>query len=546
MNRLGFQAGDQPGRTRLPVDRLWYGLIPILLLISALFFHFSKSRSVAVDTPPVVDELPSGLDTRPMNLTCVAPERPQGPGPSITPGEVDLDFVPMFSNLGFERPMDMVQPPKDDTKWYLATRLGLVWVFDNDDDVETQAVSLDIRDRIRLTFEAQSQQWGITSLAFHLQFSDRPYLYVAYNARKDRKSPLFSVVARFETTDGGATFAADSEVIVLSQLQDGLRFHHLGQIAFGPDGYLYIGLGDNDGSKGQDLTDLRGSILRIDIDGEEPYGIPADNPLVGMANMREEIYAWGIRNIWRFSFDRETGDLWAGDVGGDKWEEVNLVIKGGNCGWKTMEGNDCVRPGCDPSQFIPPVALYENNAGAAVIGGFVYRGQEIPGLVGAYVFGDFLARDIWALYVDADGNVEQRSIGRPRNGKPHVFIQGNDGELYIMRSRPDPQGPRKLVAKEMRAAGATEFPTLLSQTGCVDPVDPQAPAAGTIPYRVNSPLWSDGAEKKRWIGLPEDTQMVVQNNGNFEFPVGTVLVESFAFDDAPVETRLLIRHSDGG
>ncbi len=542
MNRLGLQMGDGPGRPRLSVDRLWYGLIPILLLVCALFFHFSKSKSVAVDTSPVADALPSGLDIRPVSSTCVAPERPQATAASA----VDLDFVEMFSKLEFERPMDMVQAPKDDTKWYLATRFGLVWVFDNDDDVETKAVSLDIRDRIRLTFEAQSQQWGVTSLAFHPQFPDQPYLYVAYNARKDRKSPLFSVVSRFETTDDGATFAADSEVIVLSQLQDVTRFHHMGQIAFGPDGYLYIGLGDVDGSRGQDLTDLRGSILRIDVDGKEPYAIPADNPLVSVANVREEIYAWGFRNPWRFSFDRETGDLWAGDMGGDAWEEVNLVIKGGNYGWRTVEGNDCVVPDCDLNDFIAPVALYDHSEGGSVIGGFVYRGRELPGLVGAYVYGDSIGRDIWALFFDAEGNVERRSIGRPSNGKPHVFIQGNDGELYIMRSRPDPQSPRKLVAKSVFVADHAEFPILLSQTGCVDPADPSIAAAGTIPYRVNSPLWSDGAVKQRWMAIPEGTQAVAHIDGDFEFPIGTVLVKSFAFEDTPVETRLLVRHRDGG
>ncbi len=507
---------------------------PVLLWVTVFYLYLLPAGSLA-------GELLPGLDTRPVSPTCVAPERPGGP----VPGMVEVDFVRVFPKLEFERPIDMVQAPKDDSRWYLATRRGLVWVFANQDDVDIQTISLDLREHIRFTTDAVSQQWGITSLVFHPQFPDRPYLYVAYNARKDRRSPVVSVVARFETTDGGNTFAADSEVIVLSQVQE-KPFHHVGQIAFGPDAYLYIALGDDNGTRAPDLTDLRGSILRIDVDGEEPYGIPADNPLVGMANVREEIYAWGLRNAWRFSFDRETGDLWAGDVGQDNWEEVNLVVKGGNYGWKIMEGNACVEPGCDQRGLIPPVAAHDHSEGGAIIGGFVYRGRDIPGLVGAYVYGDFQARDVWALFFDAEGNPERRSIGRPTNGKPHVFIQDNAGELYIMRSRPDPQGPRKLVLKQSTGRGTSEFPGLLSQTGCVDPADPQVPAAGTIPYRINSPFWSDGAAKRRWMSIPEGTQIVAQNDGDFAFPIGTVLVKTFAFDGTPVETRLLIRHNDGG
>ncbi len=534
MTRRGMRL-VQSIRLRLPIAHVWSRLLSMMLWVAVYGLLVSSVNSLA-------GELPPGLDTRPANLTCVTPGRPAGE--VVTTVEVNL--VPVFTNLQFEAPIEMVQSPKDDSKWYLATRGGLVWRFENDDDVETQAVSLDLRDRVESAREAQSQQWGVTSLTFHPEYPEQPYLYVAYNGRKDRQSPIISTLGRFETMDGGNTFAADSEVVVFSHLQDVTRFHHMGQIAFSPDGYLYIGFGDVDGSKGQDLTDLNGSIIRIDVDGEEPYGIPADNPLVGVANVREEIYAWGLRNPWRFSFDRETGDLWVGDVGGDNWEEVNLVVKGGNYGWKIAEGNDCVKPGCDLSGLVPPVVTYDHSEGSVIIGGFVYRGRDIPGLVGAYVYADTGSSHLWAVFFDADGNAERRRIGRVRSDKPHTFIQGNDGELYVMRSRPDPQSPRKLVAEGAHIAEGREVPPLLSQTGCVDPADPSAPAAGTIPYRVNSPFWSDGAEKQRWMAIPEGTQIATQNDGDFEFPIGTVLVKSFAFEDTPVETRLLVRHRDGG
>jgi glucose/arabinose dehydrogenase len=354
-------------RVRRPVYRLCGGLIPMVLLVFTLFYHISKATGVAVAIP-VDGELPSGLDARPVNLTCVAPERPEGEFPHT----VALDVVRVFPKLEFEQPIAMVQAPKDDSnKWYVATRRGLLWVFENADDVEHRTVALDLQARIQFTGDKHSQQWGITSLAFHPQFPDRPYLYVAYNARQDRRSPVVSVVARFESMDNGQTFDANSETVVLSLLQDVpnsntqevSRFHHLGQIAFGLDGLLYIGFGNPGGDTAQDLSDWHGSILRIDIDGGEPYAIPPDNPFVGIANIKEEIYAYGFRNPWRFSFDRETGDLWVGDVGGEAWEEVDLVVPDGNYGWKIMEGHHCVVPDCDPTGFIPPVIDYSHEVG---------------------------------------------------------------------------------------------------------------------------------------------------------------------------------------
>jgi uncharacterized repeat protein (TIGR03806 family) len=439
----------------------------------------------------------------------------------------------------------MVQAPKDASKWYLATRKGRVWSFENEDDVDTKRESLDIRDRLRLTFDKQSQQWGITSLAFDPGFPQRPFLYVAYNGRKDRKSPVVSFVARFETDDGGDTFAAASEKIILSKPQKKNRYHHVGQIAFGPDGYLYVGFGAQTGDQGQDTSSWDGSILRIDVARGEPYSIPPDNPLVGVVGAKEEIYAWGFRNPWRFSFDRATGELRAGDVGAESWEEVDLVVKGGNYGWGVLEGNLCAETKCNRAGLIPPIAEHGHQGKhAAVVGGFVYRGSAMPKLVGAYVYGDTNSRTVWGLFSDPVGKTTRYSIGHVYDGKPHVFAEGNDGELYVMRARPSPQGPRKLVPAQ--SAGASEFPARLSQTGCVDPSDPRTPAPGTIPYRVNSPQWSDGAEKKRWMAIPEGAQIVARDDGDFVFPPGSVLVESLSFEDRPVETRLLIRHDDGG
>lgn len=493
---------------------------------------------------PIAVGVLSGLPERPPGGTCTAAERPS----EEFAGPVSVEIVRAFPNLEFRHPIDMVQSAADDSKWYMATREGLVWRFENDDDVVAKRLSLDLGERTRFANDAGSQQWGVTSLALHPNFPSRPFLYVAYNTRRQRGAPVVSVVSRFATADGGETFDADSEAIVLSKVQTGTRYHHLGQIAFGPDRLLYIGFGAPRGTAGQDRRLWDGSILRIDIDGGEPYAIPADNPFVGMAEVRPEIFAWGLRNPWRFSFDRKTGELWAGDIGWDSWEEIDVVVKGGNYGWKIVEGNHCVRQKkCKKTGLIPPVFEYPHGRrSAAVVGGFVYRGSSIPDLVGAYVYADTGTRDLSALFFDAAGVVQNHVIGRVRKNRPQVIAQGNDGELYVMRARGERRGPMRVVPARQPAPGAGALARRLSQSGCIDPAHPHAAPAGTIPYQVRVPQWADGASARRWMSIPPGERIVVDRQGRFEFPVGTVLVQSLSLDDRPVETRLLVRHRDAG
>ncbi len=544
MRRLGLQTGGRSSQVRLWVDRVSYGLIPMIVLVCALFFYVSHVADAEGDIPPVAEAFPPGLDERPVSATCVAPERPQQ--------GISTRTVIAFPNLSFDEPSDLVQAPQDDDTWYIAERKGLIRSFANDEAASTSEIVLDIQDRIQFTgfndTQRDSQQWGIMSFEFHPQFPTVPYLYVGYNAKETPESVTRAVVSRFETMDGGQTFDADSEAILFTQPY-ARPFHHLGNIEFGPDGYLYIGLGDGNirrGGEGQDLNELLGAILRIDIDSAFPYAIPPDNPLVGTGLGREELYAWGFRNPWAFSFDRETGELWMGDVGGSQWEEVNRVQKGGNYGWNIVEGNQCKSAECDTTGLIPPTHTYDHTEGQAVIGGFVYRGSAIPGLVGTYIFGDVSTTTIWGLFFDSNGESRREEVAVARGLlPPHVFAQSNDGEIYFMRAR-EMQTPRKIIPGDTPQLVDDHFPQRLSQTGCVDPADPRNPVAGTIPYRVNSPLWSDGAVKKRWMAIPEAAHIVAQGDGDFEFPVGTVLVKSFSFDDTPVETRLLVRHRDGG
>jgi uncharacterized repeat protein (TIGR03806 family) len=485
-----------------------------------------------------VNAAESGLATRPINLTCVAPDRP--------PGTFSVTSKRIFKNITFAQPISMSQPPGDPSRWVIAERLGTFYSFANISSVTTKQVVLDITDRIQFTATdlSDSQQWGITSFAFHPGFPASPYIFVGYNARPAPGEPVMSVVSRFESTDAGLTFDEASEQTVVS-VEQSTPFHHVGKVAFGLDGYLYIGFGDGGCptcARSQDLNDLRGSILRIDIDSGSPYSIPQDNPLVGTGN-REEIYAWGVRNPWRFTIDRGTGDLWFGDVGHSDWEEISRVESGGNFGWPILEGTHCVNPGCDSSGLIPPVVEYNHSVGTAVTGGYVYRGNAIESLQGTYVFGDAVTRKIWAITYDAGGNPVQEELLEPLI-TAHSFSEALDGEIYMFDTWTNQI--YKLVPLENGPGGSNPFPNLLSETGCFDPADPTQPDSGLIPYDVNTRLWSDGAEKDRWLALPDGTTIGLMPDGDFDFPIGTVLIKQFSFDGVPFETRLLTRHDDGG
>ncbi len=491
----------------------------------------------------VINASPWGLDQRPENLTCVAPDRP--------PTTLDITSQRVFENLPFAdlNPISMSQPPGDPSRWFVAGRLGKIFSFANDSAVTNKQLVLDITDRMQFTdtvnLNADSQQSGITSFALHPQFAVHPYMYVAYNAKPGIVDPVYSFVSRFTSTDGGQTFDSFSEQVVISVAQPDTPFHHVGQIIFGPDGYLYIGLGDGGPPENaQNLNELRGSILRIDINQGSPYTVPPDNPLVG-TGFREEIYAWGLRNPWRFTFDRETGGLWAGDVGGARWEEVNRIDRGGNYGWPVLQGTQCNWIlNCDSTGMIPPVLEIEHPTAHAIIGGYVYRGSQIPSLQGVYIFGDAVNSNIQGLFYDAPGQAFSKLIAESLE-RVSAFAEALNGEVYFFQFRSSSAAMYKLVAAGSPPPDSS-FPELLSETGCVDPFNPTIPANGLVPYTVNAPLWSDGAEKNRWIALPDGETIGVGPDGDFDFPIGTVLIKMFSFNGIPVETRLFVRHNDGG
>ncbi len=485
-----------------------------------------------------------GLDERPSNTTCLAHARP------VLDTNVTLE--PQWTGVNFNQPLFLTQAPGDDTTWYVVQRQGLVRAFP-----ETATSDADTRQFASVTV-ASSGEGGLLGMAFDPGWPTRREVYLSYTRAvtagdpapptcAGSGNPFTSVIARFTSSDGTSLDSAPDEILKVGQPYTN---HDGGNIAFGLDGYLYYGLGDggNGGDpcgSGQNLDTFLGKIHRIDVDaGPGAYNIPPDNPFVGMAGAKPEIWAYGLRNPWRWSFDRETGELWVGDVGQNTWEEVDRVEKGGNYGWNTCEGfhrQGSTTQLCETAGLSDPVVEHGRGEAQSITGGYVYRGTAMPSLVGTYIYGDYATGNIWALVFDADNKPTPTLLTTVAAQSLVSFGQGNDGEIYTVQIN-------GTISKLVPSAPPPpdDFPQQLSQTGCFDPTDPTKTVAGVIPYEVNSVLWSDGAVKQRFLAIPDGAQITVTDDDDWDLPIGSVVIKSFIVDDQRIETRLFMRHDDGG
>lgn len=337
------------------------------------------------------------------------------------------------------RPIVLTHAGDGSNRVFVATQHGVIHVFPNRDDAERTKVFLNIRPRV--VYNDRQNEEGFLGLAFHPKYKENGQFFAYYTSTAE---PQLSVISRFRVSKDDPDRAdPDSEEIVL-KIKQPYWNHNGGTIAFGPDGMLYVGLGDGGAGNdphgnGQNLSTLLGSVLRIDVDHKadgKGYAIPADNPFVGKEGAAGEIWAYGFRNIWRMSFDRETGELWAGDVGQNIWEEIDIVTKGGNYGWNHREGMHPFGPeGTDASSsLIDPIFEYSHDIGKSITGGHVYRGARVPALRGAYLYADYVSGKIWALKYDREARkVQGNYLVDTPNVLPVVsFGEDEQGEVYFM------------------------------------------------------------------------------------------------------------------
>ena len=330
---------------------------------------------------------------------------------------------------GFSQPLTITHAGDGSGRLFVVEQRGTVAAVRNGD---VEGRFLDLSDRTR----AQGER-GLLGLAFHPAFASNGRLFVHYTDRSGD-----TVLSELRADPPSASSVDPATERVLLTLDQPYGNHNGGQIAFGPDGYLYLALGDGGSggdplNAGQDRSTWLGTILRLGVDGAEPYEVPADNPFVGVEGALPEIWAYGLRNAWRFSFDRATGDLWIADVGQNAVEEVNRQPAdspgGENYGWRIMEGDACFDPpsGCDPSGLTMPVVTYTHASGLgrSVTGGYVYRGADVPALQGAYVFGDYVSGRVFV----AEGSGDDWSMRTLLEAGFRIAAFGEDesGELYV-------------------------------------------------------------------------------------------------------------------
>jgi len=356
---------------------------------------------------------------------------------AVAQPEVETEVA--FENLRFERPLYLCHPGDGTDRVVVAEQSGRVFIFDNDADVAQDQMHemIDLRDITIAPGHNGQNEEGLLGVAFHPDFADNGQVFLHYSAARPKRN----VLSRFTVLDDGVTLDTDNEE-VLFEIEQPFWNHNGGMIDFGPDGYLYLALGDGGAGgdpfgNGQKLSNLFSTIIRIDVDNTDDergtaYAIPEDNPFLDNEEAKPEIYAYGLRNVWRFSFDRETGTLWAGDVGQGAWEEIDIIMPGRNYGWNIREGEHAYEnnePTDDIGPLVDPIVEHRRSEAISITGGYVYRGNAIPQIDGYYLYGDYGTGKLWMLNYDGRRIRAHHEIGRVQ--EPASFGEDRDGEVYI-------------------------------------------------------------------------------------------------------------------
>jgi uncharacterized repeat protein (TIGR03806 family) len=480
---------------------------------------------------PKKERKPFGIDRRTPWTTSRVKGSPEPPSP--------YRMENAFPKLSFEEPLEMAPVPGG-SRWVVAERKGKLYTFENDPKTDKKDLLVDLKRTI----------YGVV---FHPKFADNGLFYVTYILDPTKEEPEGSRLVQLKAAGSPPVADPKSEKLILTWPSGG---HNGGCIRFGPDGYLYLVTGDGSGiadslETGQDLSDLLGAMLRIDVSGGEngkAYRIPKDNPFVGTKGARPEIWAYGLRQLWKFGFDPKTGELWGGEVGQVLWEMVYRIEKGGNYGWSVQEGDHPFRPQRKrgPTPILKPIIEHNHAEFRSITGGHFYHGKRLPELQGAYIYGDYDTGRVWMLRYDGKRVTEHRELTDTRL-RIVAWGQGPDGDVYAVDFF---GGIHRLATAPPPAADAPKFPRKLSETGLFASTKEHTPAAGVIPYSVNAELWSDGAIKQRFLAIPGEGKIEFEtvtypqpapgSQPGWRFPDDTVFVKTFALPTGRrLETRLL-------
>lgn len=505
--------------------------------------------------------------------------------PSSPPSTV-LRLTPAFGSLTFSEPVCLATPPGNTRQLFVCEKGGTLKVIP--DVTATSPTASTVLSPANVTSDGEQ---GLLGLAFHPNYAANGYFYVFYSVTQGVSN--YERVSRFTMSNPNAAVPSvvpGSELILINQ-SDQASNHNGGDLHFGPDGYLYISVGDEGGADDQFNNSQRinldffSGLLRIDVDkkpgslapkahaaipldaGVARFAIPPDNPFVGAttfngsavsaSTLRTEFWAVGLRNPWRFSFDPENGELWLGDVGQNNYEEVNVITRGGNYGWAYREGKHAgVKSGQAPVGFtsIDPVYEYRHSGqssdssfeGNSITGGVVYRGNRISSLQGAYIFADYSTGNIWSLRRTTGAPTVQRILGQGG-----IVAFGTDpSNADVLMANINSGVIQRLSTGDEGAA----FPATLSETRLFTDIADLSPSPGLLPYEPNVPFWSDHAVKRRWMIIPDGTSHITwSRDGSWTFPTGTIWVKHFDMEmtrgnpttKRRLETRLIVKNSSG-
>ncbi|MCH7687747.1 MAG: PQQ-dependent sugar dehydrogenase [Planctomycetes bacterium] len=490
---------------------------------------------------------PYGIQKRIPWTTSKITGRPEPPLPYRT--------EQVFPKLKFVNPVEFVSEPGTD-RLFVMELTGKIFSFKNDSNAENPDLVIDLAKEI----SGMTRAYGMT---FDPDYRNNRFCYLSYILAAEE--PLGTRVSRFKMTDTDPpTIDPNSEQILIRWKSGG---HNGGALQFGPDGYFYISTGDGGPAfppdplkSGQDVSNILSSILRIDIShstAEKPYSIPKDNPFVDLEGARGEVWAYGLRNPWKMSFDPKTGDLWVGDVGWELWEMVYRIEKGGNYGWSLMEAHQPVHRERKrgPTPISPPTVEHSHIEARSITGGYVYHGKRLKELAGAYIYGDYVTGKVWGLRYDGSKVTWQQELV---DAPIQIICFGLDqkGELYLV----DYAGTIHRLVPNPSATANRNFPKTLSETGLFSSVKDHQPAPGVIPYSISAEPWADNATVERFVALPGRSQLGVFKESNaqigflkgmWSFPTDGVLAKTVSLEmekGNPASSRRLetqILHFDG-